>query len=113
MAVLAECPVCHRRQKTKNKKCGNCETDLDKQKQNGRVKYWIIYRLGGKQVWEPAINEKRENLNVTDAKAAEGKRLGQRRERVITILNIRPQQITFNELVEWYLSQSYVKDRKN
>ena len=113
MAVLAECPICHRRQKTKNKKCVKCEADLDKQKQTGKVKYWVIYRLGGRQIWEPAINEKGENLNITDAKAAEGKRLGQRKEKVITILNIRPQQITFNELVEWYLKQSYVKDRKN
>lgn len=113
MAILAECPICHRRQKTKNKKCVKCETDLDKQKQGGKVKYWIIYRLGGKQVWEPAVNEKGENLNVTDAKAAEGKRLGQRKEKVITILNIRPQQITFNELVEWYLKLDYVKDKKN
>jgi len=113
MAVLAECPICHRRQKTKNKKCVKCETDLDKQKHGGKVKYWIIYRLEGKQIWEPAISEKGENVNITDAKAAEGKRLGQRKEKIITILNIRPQQITFNELVEWYLKQGYVKDRKN
>lgn len=113
MAILAECPSCHRRQRTKNKKCGKCEEDLDKQKQGGKIKYWIIYRLNDKQIWEPAIDENGKNLSIADARAAEGKRLGQRREKIITILNIKPQQVAFKELTDWYLSQDYVKDRKN
>lgn len=113
MAILAECPFCHRRQRTKNKRCVKCEGDLDRQKQSGKIKYWIIYRLNGKQRWEPAIDEKGENLSIADTRAAEGKRLGQRKEKIITILNIKPQQVTFNELVEWYLKQDYPRDRKN
>lgn len=113
MAILAECRACHRRQKVENKKCVNCEANLDKQKQGGKVKYWIVYWLDGKQMWEPAVDENGQNLSITDAKAAEGKRLGQRREKVITILNVRPQQITFSELIEWYLQQDYLKDRTN
>ena len=113
MAILAECPICHRRQRTKNKRCVKCEGDLDRQKQSGKVKYWIIYRLNGKQIWEPAIDENGENLSIADARAAEGKRLGQRKEKIITILNIKPQQVTLNELVDWYLKQDYLKDRKN
>ena len=113
MAILAECPICHRRQKVKNKKCVKCEGNLDKQKQGGKVKYWIVYWLNGKQIWEPALNEKGEKLSINDAKAAEGKRQGQRKEKVITILNVRPQRMTFSELVEWYLGQEHVKDRKN
>lgn len=113
MAILAECRVCHRRQRVENKKCLKCEESLDKQKQAGKVKYWIIYRLAGKQIWEPAIDENGGNLSITDTKAAEGKRLGQRKEKIITILNVRPQQITFSELIEWYLKLDCLKDRKN
>jgi len=50
MAVLAECPFCHRKQKSKNKKCVQCDTDLVKQKNNDKVRYWITYRLNGKQI---------------------------------------------------------------
>ena len=113
MAILAECRICHRRQRVENKKCVSCEASLDKQKQAGRLKYWIVYRLQGKQVWEPAIGENGKNLSIADTRAAEGKRLGQRKEKVITILNVRPQQVTFNELAEWYFKQEHVKDREN
>lgn len=113
MAILAECPSCHRRQKIRHKKCVKCGDDLDKQKQIGKLKYWIVYRLDGKRVWEPALNENGENLGINDAKAAAGKREGQRKERAITILNVKPVEITFNELAEWYLKQDHVKDREN
>ena len=113
MAILAECPFCHRRQRVKNKKCVGCEANLDRQKENRNVKYWIVYRLEGRQKWEPAIDEEGKNLNLVDARAAEGKRLGQRKEKIITILNLRPLQVTFEELTEWYFKQDFVKDRKN
>jgi hypothetical protein len=40
MAILAECPICHRKQATKNKVC-KCSENLDKAKKSKRVKYWI------------------------------------------------------------------------
>ena len=40
MAVLAECPVCHRKQSAKNKNC-KCGEDLDKAKRSKRVLFWI------------------------------------------------------------------------
>ena len=56
MAILAECPMCHRKQKVSNKLC-HCGAELDKIKKNNanpkaklKVLYWISYRLpGGKQ----------------------------------------------------------------
>ena len=52
MAVLAECPFCHRRQTAKSKKCVSkngkgCGADLEKAKRLGKVKYWIAYRIPG------------------------------------------------------------------
>jgi len=44
MAVLAECPVCRRKQSTKNKKCKCCE-NLEKLKKSRKVRFWIDYPL--------------------------------------------------------------------
>jgi len=54
MAVLQECPICHRKQKVANKVC-SCRENLDKAKKaKKKVRYWINYRLpGGKQKREP------------------------------------------------------------
>jgi len=51
MAILAECPLCHRKQAVKNQRCaGGCGNDLVKAKRGGKVRYWIYYRtLNGKQ----------------------------------------------------------------
>jgi hypothetical protein len=40
MAILAECPVCHRKQSVKNKKC-SCGVQLDDAKKSKKVRYWI------------------------------------------------------------------------
>jgi len=32
MAILQECPICHRKQSLKNKRCNKCENNLDKAK---------------------------------------------------------------------------------
>ena len=49
MAILAECPVCHKKQSAKNKVCKGklkggipCEADLDKLKGRKKVKYHIV-----------------------------------------------------------------------
>jgi integrase len=97
MGILVECPLCHRKQSTKNKHCAECGDHLDKQKRNGKARYWVVTRLpGGKQRKEFA------GYSVQEARDAEGKRKGQKREG--RILEMLPQsRITFGDLAQWYL----------
>jgi|WetSurMetagenome_2_1015567.scaffolds.fasta_scaffold57809_2 diadenosine tetraphosphate (Ap4A) HIT family hydrolase len=44
MAILAECPQCHKKQAIKHKLC-TCGGDLVKLKKANKVRYWINYRL--------------------------------------------------------------------
>ena len=72
MAILAECPVCHKKQAVKNRICV-CGADLVKAKRSRKVRYWVNYRLAnGKQ--------RREVVGylIEEAKAAEGKRKAQK-----------------------------------
>ena len=104
MAILAECPVCHKKQSASNRLC-DCGEDLVKTKKSKRVHYWINYRLpGGKQ--------KRESVgfSIEEAKDAEGKRRSQKREN--RIFDIKPDaKMSFNELTKWYLDLEKVKSR--
>jgi len=102
MAILAECPMCHRKQATKNKVC-KCGKDLDQAKRSGRVKYWISYYMpDGKQRREPV------GYSISEARDAEGKRKSQRREN--RIFDMLPEsKTTFKELFEWYLNLERVK----
>ncbi|MFQ6079247.1 MAG: alkaline phosphatase family protein, partial [Thermodesulfobacteriota bacterium] len=74
-------------------------------KRSKKVRYWIVYRVpGGKQRWEPV------GYSVEEARDAEGKRRGQKREN--RIFDIKPEtKMTFNELTEWFLSLEKVKAR--
>jgi integrase len=101
MSVLAECPVCHRKQATKNKHCG-CGNDMDKSKRSKKVRYWISYRLpGGKQRRELV------GKSIEKARDADGKRRGQKREN--RIFDMLPaSDMTFTELSDWYLKLSSV-----
>ncbi len=103
MAILAECPFCHRKQSVKNRLCSSCSEDLIQLKRSKKVKYWITYRLpGGKQ--------RRETIgfSVEEARDAEGKRRSQKREN--RIFDIKPEsKITFNELTDWFLGLEKVK----
>ena len=67
---------------------------MDKAKKAQRVKYWITYRVpGGRQIWEPVGNL------IEDARAADGKRKGEKKEN--RIFDILPDsKITFNELAK-------------
>ena len=47
MAILAECPICHRKQSIRNKAC-KCGLSLDTAKKNKKVFYHIVYRVDGK-----------------------------------------------------------------
>jgi integrase len=105
MAVLAECPQCHRKQATRNKGCV-CGRDLDKAKRSKLVRYWIQYRLpGGKQKKE-FVGE-----SIEEARNADGKRRVQKREN--RIFDIKPEaKMTFRELADWYLGLEKVKVKK-
>jgi len=112
MAILAECPMCHRRQSIRSKRCMSkngkgCGADLEKAKRSGKVKYWIAYRLpGGKQRFEKLTGER--STSIEYAKDAEAKRKVQRREN--RIFDIKPEsKMTFQELTDWYLALEKVK----
>ncbi len=102
MAILAECPYCHRKQSVRNKGCG-CGADLDRFKKSKKVRYWISYYLpGGKQRREAV------GYSIEEARDAEGKRRGQKREG--RIFDIKADiKTTFAELSKWYLGLSKVK----
>jgi integrase len=105
MAVLAECPRCHKKQGVKNKLC-KCGEDLVKSKRSNRVRYWISYRLpGGKQSREYVGN------SIEEARDADGKRRVQKREN--RIFEILPEaRMTFQELTDWYLNLESVKEKR-
>ncbi len=112
MAVLAECPFCHRRQTVRSKKCMSsggkgCGADLEKAKRSGKIKYWITYRLpGGKQRFEKMTGENATSIDY--AKDADSKRKVQKREN--RIFDIKPEaKVTFQELTDWYLGLEKVK----
>ena len=105
MAVLAECPGCHKKQGVKNRLC-TCGEDLVKAKRSNKVRYWISYRLpGGKQTREYV------GLSIEEARDADGKRRGQKREH--RIFEILPEaKMTFQELTKWYVNLESVKEKR-
>ncbi len=106
MAILMECPICHKKQGVKNKLC-NCGEDLVKLKKANRVKYWISYRLpGGKQ--------RRELIgsSIEEARDADGKRRGQKREN--RVFEILPEaNMTLQELTDWYLGLKKIQSLRS
>lgn len=103
MAILAECPYCHEKQAVKNKECRTCGQSMDKAKKSQRVRYYIVYRLpDGKQRKEYV------GLSIEEARDAEGKRRGQKREG--RIFDMLPEsKMTFRQLAEWYLKLKSVE----
>jgi integrase len=114
MAILAECPMCRKKQATKNKACKGCGENLVKAKRSRRVKYWISYRLpDGRQRREALAGfEDLDPYSIEDAKKAEAKRTVQKREK--TFFDMKPEaNMTFEELTEWYLGLEKVKATKS
>ncbi len=110
MAILAECPACHRKQSLKRKSC-RCGEDLNKAKESKRVRYWIHYRFpGGKQKWEAVDSfEGCNGSSLEDAYDAMSKRRTQKREK--KLFDVRPDtETTFKELAESYLEQEAIKN---
>ena len=103
MAILAECPRCHKKQAAKNRLC-ICGEDLIKAKRGQRVRYWINYRLpNGKQRREAVA------YSIEEARAAEGKRKAQKIENPGILERVPAERMTFNELAAWYLGLKSVK----
>lgn len=100
--ILQECQHCYKKQAVKNRLC-DCGGDLVKLKKAGKVRFWIQYRLpGGKQRKESV------GFSLEEAKDAEGKRRGQKREN--RIFDMLPEaKMTFLELSEWYLSLAKIQ----
>ncbi len=109
MAILAECPICRKKQSARNKVC-TCGEDLVKAKRSKKVRYWINYRLpDGKQRREYVGSFKDLNgYSIEDARKADSKKKVQKAEK--RLLDIKDDsRITFNELTEWYLDLEKVK----
>jgi integrase len=108
MAILAECPRCHKKQKVSNKACA-CGENLDRAKRSKRVKYWIAYRLpDGLQRREIVNGENLDPHSIEDARAFEAKRKVQKKEK--RVFDMLPEStMTFKDLSEWYLSLEKVK----
>lgn len=105
MAILAQCPICHKKQAVKNKRC-RCGEDLVKAKRSKKVKYWIDYRVNGKSRREMV------GYSIEEARDADGKRRTQKREN--RIFDIKPEaKMTFRELTDWYLELEKVKEIKS
>jgi integrase len=102
MAILQQCPMCKTRQPVANKKC-RCGENLDTAKRSVRVKFYNDFYLpGGKRRREYV------GMSIDEARAAEGKRRGQKREgRIFDILP--DSKKTFAQLGEWYLGQDKIK----
>ena len=102
MAILAECPICHKKQSVRRKVC-SCGEDLVKAKRRKEsVRYWIDFRVNGKSRREPV------GYSIEEARDADGKRRVQKREN--RIFDMLPEaDMTFNELTEWYLGLEKVK----
>jgi integrase len=110
MAILAECPRCHKKQAVKNRVC-ICGADLVKEKRLKKVRFWIVYRLtNGKQRKEFVGNDEHGRpLGIEEARAAEGKRKAQKYENPGILEKVPAERMTFNELAAWYLDLESVK----
>lgn len=105
MAILAECPKCHRKQKLGNRWC-KCHENLDRLKKCKKLQYWIVFWHNGKQHFEKMKGENATSLSY--AKDAEGKRRSQKRENKIFDV-LAEVNMTFSQLADWYLNLEKVK----
>ncbi len=89
MTILAECPRCRKKQGAKNRACV-CGEDLVQAKKSKRIRYWIDYRVKGKQRREPVRSRSRmqSRLEASDTKEGQGKAvpLGDEAYRVLSKL---------------------------
>lgn len=115
MAILAECPVCHKKQSVTNKAC-RCGVKLDAEKKNKKVRYHIVYRLPeGKQVWRSLASfENCDPCSLKDAREIESKYNVCKKENRLEVFERRPEAtMTLKELSEWYLKLEKVRALKS
>ena len=109
MAILAECPICRRKQSLKHKIC-KCGEDLDKAKRSQRVRYWINYTLPKDSQGKRKQVRQFVGKSIEEARDANGKRRVQKREN--RIFDMLPEStMTFQELTDWFLGLEKVKER--
>ena len=110
MSILAECPICHKKQSIRNKKC-KCGIDLDKQKEAKKVRYLVVGRIEGKQKWWSLSSfEGVDPFSLQDAKDVEAKLRVAKKENKLDIFEVRKETtITFKELSDWYLDLKGIK----
>jgi integrase len=109
MAILAECPRCHKKQTVKNRVC-DCGADMVKEKRSKKVRYWVVYRLAdGRQRKEVVKLPDGSPGGIEEAKAAEGKRRAQKVENPTILERVPAERMTFQELTDWYLNLAAVK----
>ncbi len=106
MAVLIECPKCRMKQKAANKRCTKCDANIENAKKTGKAKYWVHFRVAGKQKVEFVSKRDPETKQVIpgtyeDAKLLDGERNTQR-QKTPEIFE-KKQEYTFKELAAWYL----------
>jgi len=109
MAILAECPTCHRKQSNRNKLC-SCGENLDQAKRSQRVRYWIDYRMPDGEQRRESVGafEGLDPYSITDARDAESKRLVQKKEK--RLFDMLPEsEITFDDLADWYKDLKQIK----
>lgn len=109
--ILAECPVCHRKQSVKNKICNaGCGVDLDREKKAKKVRYHIYYTVNGKQKREAVgAYEDLDAYSLDDAKDLLSDRRVKKRKKEAFHLPEYDEK-TFKELQDWYLGLAVVKD---
>jgi integrase len=111
MAILAECPQCHKKQSIRNKAC-TCGKDLDKAKRAQKVRFWIDYVVPGtgKAKREPVAGaDDPKAYSIEEARAAEGKRKAQKVEAPRILQKVPEEKMTFQELTNWHLKLEKVK----
>jgi integrase len=116
MAVLQQCPQCHRRwslekspkgQKVRRDECDKCGYDLGGGRKSQKVPFFVIYRIS-----EDGQRKQRAEFagfKLKDARVSDGKRGGQVKEN--RILEIQPEyNETWNELAAEFLALEDVKE---
>lgn len=113
MAIMSECPICHRKQAVRNKLC-KCGTNLDQKKAAKRVRYHIVDRVNGKQKWWALSSfEDVDPFNYDHARDVEAKLRVAKRERKLEIFQPKKEAtMTFRKLSEWYLELAKVKGKR-
>jgi hypothetical protein len=99
MAITQRCNLCGRQQKTDNKKCANpaCGNDLVQARKQGKIVFYTMHRIDGKQQWE------RIGTSLKEAQDANGKRRAQKRENRVWEIEATG-EASINELCDWYLN---------